>query len=1060
MKKSLLLIAIFAFSLINVFGQRVVTGKVTDTDGNPLPFLTISVKGTVIGTNTDNLGQYSITVPEGSEILVFSFVGMESKEVTVTGNILNVVMDTSPIALGDVVVTALGITKDKKALGYNVQAVGSEEISKRGNSDIVNSLAGKVAGLRVSSTSSAAGASTYMTIRGAASLTGDNQPLFVIDGMPINTDESYRGSTGQSGTYTSSRSIDLNPEDIASMTILKGGAATALYGLQASNGVIVITTKKGSTNQKMKVRIHSSVGFKTLGKRIPLQNKYGQGRNGDWVAKYDAAWGPLLDTCSYSLDPSDWASPELDVDGAIVSMNDPNATGDPVKTYDQYDFFQTGISNNNNVSIEAGNENSSYFFSVGNLEEEGIIPTNTFGRTTLRLNADTRLTDKIKTGANAMYANTRNNLVNEGGTSSGLLGLFRTPPTFDNSAGYKLPDGRQRTHRGINGSYNNPYWTAYEQSKLDKNNRFVGNTFLNWELLDWLTFSYNVGIDWFHRGYATIYNWNSVGHMEGDLTERREFHSIFNSDLMLVINKYFSETFGFNLTIGQNMFQKSYDYLTVSTEGLSLPTLYNVDNTSSQTASQGTSKYRTAAIYADLSLDYRSMLFFGATLRNEWSTTMPEDNLAAMFPSFSGSFVFTELDAFEKIPFFTFGKLRASWAKTANIASPYRTTSYFGVAGPDDFYTSGVSFPFLDNAGFTVGNTIGNSDLRHEKQTSVEVGVEMKFFMNRIGFDASYFFNDNSDLLLSVPIAGATGYSSAYMNAATMESKGIELSLNAVPVKMGDFVWDFIINFTKMSNMVTGLAEDVEFVTLNGDTKAQINAAVGYEYPTIFGFDWYRDVNGNILINDDPSDSHPDGFPWTDKTKTVALGRVTPDWTMNFYNTLSFKGLSLITLIDIKQGGYNNNGTRYRLNYHGLTEETLDRTTPVVFEGVLGHLDENGNIVSSGIENTTVVIKDQNWYRGENSFSSGGAATQAVEETSWVKVREITLSYNFSSKMLRKIHLSSLEVYATGNNLIVLSPYKGGDPEVSVYGASNGQGFDYFASPGSKSYIFGIKLSF
>ncbi len=1060
MKKSLLLIAILTCILINVHGQRVVTGKVTDTDGNPLPYLTVSVKGTSVGTNTDDLGEYSITVPQGYETLVFSFVGMKSKEVIITGNVLNVVMDAGTVELGDVVVTALGITRDRKALGYNVQEVQSDEISGRGNADIVNSLAGKVAGMQVNSTSSAAGASTYMTIRGAASLTGNNQPLFVIDGMPIDTDESYRGSTGQSGTYTSSRSIDLNPEDIASMTVLKGGAATALYGLQASNGVIVITTKKGSNNQKMKVNIHSSLGIKQLGRRIPLQNEYGQGRNGNWQSGYDAAWGPWLDTCSYSLDPSVWTKPEFDVDGAIVSENDPNATGEPVNRYDQYDFFHTGLSYNNNVSIEAGNEYSSYFFSIGNLEEEGIIPTNTFGRTTVRLNADTKLTDKIKTGVNVMYANTRNNLVREGGTSSGLLGLYRTPATFDNAAGYKLEDGRQRTHRGANGSYNNPYWTAYEQSKLDKNNRFVGSTFLDWQLTDWLTFKYNVGIDWYHRGYATIYNWNSVGHRDGDLTERREFHSIFNSDVMLVINKNIWDDLGLNLIIGQNMFQKSYNYLTASTVGLSLPTLYNIDNTGSQTASQGTSEYRTAAIYGDLGIDYKNMVYLGATLRNEWSTTMPENSMNAMFPSFSGSFVFTELDALKDLSFLTFGKLRASWAKTANIARSYMTTSYYSVSSPDDYYTSGITFPFLGYSGFTVDNVIGNADLQHEKQTSFEIGTELRFFMNRIGLDVSYFYNENSELLLQVPISGSTGYSSAYLNAATMESKGIELSLNATPVKTGNFTWDFTLSYTKMENPVTSLAEDVEFVTLNGDTKAQINAAVGYDYPSIFGFDWYRDENGNVLINDDPTDSHPDGFPWTDKTKTVVLGKVNPDWTMNYYNILSFKGLSLTTLVNIKQGGSVYNGTRFRLNYHGLTEETLDRTTPTVFEGVLGHLDADGNVVSSGVENTMEVIKDQDWYRGENSFSSGGAASQGVEDASWIKVREITLSYKFGSSILSKLHLSGLEVYATGNNLFIITPYMGGDPEVNVYGASNGQGFDYFASPGCKTYLFGIKLSF
>jgi hypothetical protein len=355
---------------------------------------------------------------------------------------------------------------------------------------------------------------------------------------------------------------------------------------------------------------------------------------------------------------------------------------------------------------------------------------------------------------------------------------------------------------------------------------------------------------------------------------------------------------------------------------------------------------------------------------------------------------------------------------------------------------------------------VGNPRLRHETQNSFEVGTEVSFIQNRIGLDVSYFFNQNTDLLLSVPIAASSGFSSAYMNAASMESKGIEISFNAVPVKTGNFEWSFRANFTRMRNPVTGLADDITYVTLNGDTKAQINAAVGYDYPTIFGFDWYRDANGNVLINDDPTDSHPDGFPWTNNTKTVALGNVNPDWSMNIYNTFSYSGLSLAFLVDIKQGGYMNNGTRFNLDYYGQTIETLDRTTPVVFEGVYGHLDANGNVVSNGVVNTTEVIKDQAYYRGANSFTSGGAATQAVEDASWVKLREVTLSYAFNKSMVSKLRLQGLEVYTSGNNLVILSPYRGGDPETSVYGASNGQGFDYFASPGVRSYIFGVKLTF
>ncbi|MCJ7819668.1 MAG: TonB-dependent receptor, partial [Bacteroidales bacterium] len=667
-----------------------------------------------------------------------------------------------------------------------------------------------------------AGSSIYMTIRGASSLTGNNQPLFVIDGMPIGTEPSYRGSTGQSGTYTSSRSIDLNPNDIASISVLKGGAATALYGLQAANGVLVITTKKGSPDQKMKISLHSSVGVKQLGKHIELQDQYGQGLNGNWQSKYIAAWGPKLDTCSYSLDPAIWLNPLLDVDGAIVSNNStyaPTNTGEPVRTYDQFAFFQKGVAYNNNVSIEAGNKNSSYFFSVGNLEEKGIVPNNTFGRLTIRVNADTKLTEKVSTGANLMYAKTKNNLIREGGTSSGIgIGLYRTPATFNNAAGYKLPDGTQRTYTGVNGTYNNPYWTSNEQFFIDLNDRFVGSTFLKAKVFDWLTVSYNIGVDWYVRRFQDIYNWYSVGNQTGYLRERSEFHSLFNSDLMVNINRKINDDIRFNLNLGQNMFQQEYKYLTAYTDDLSIPGLYNVDNTSKQTAGQSTTGYRTAALFADLSVDFRSMIYLGATLRNEWSTTMPANNLSALFPSFSAAFILTELAPLKDNKILSFGKIRASWAKTANIADPYRTSSYYASGSADDYYTSGISFPFLGVPGYTVGNTVGNPELNHETQTSFEVGTELKFVQDRLGLDFSYFYNQNIDLLLSVPISASSGFASAYMNAASMESKGIELSVYAIPLKKGKFLWEIRSNFTKMKNPVTSLAKDITYVLLNGDT--------------------------------------------------------------------------------------------------------------------------------------------------------------------------------------------------------------------------------------------------
>jgi outer membrane receptor protein involved in Fe transport len=365
----------------------------------------------------------------------------------------------------------------------------------------------------------------------------------------------------------------------------------------------------------------------------------------------------------------------------------------------------------------------------------------------------------------------------------------------------------------------------------------------------------------------------------------------------------------------------------------------------------------------------------------------------------------------------------------------------------------------MGTAGYTVGNTVGNSMLRHETQTSFEIGTELKFLKNRLGLDVSYFKNKNTDLLLPVTIAAASGFTNMYLNAASMESKGLEVSVYASPVKTPDFQWDIRANFTKMENPVTALADDIDLILLNGDSKVQINAAVGQDYATIYGTDWFRDANGNVLINDDPTDSHPDGFPWTNTSDVVPLGKVSPDWSLNIYNTFIYKRFTLTALVDIKQGGYMNNGTRFVLDYYGMSKETAGRETPTVFEGVYGHISD-GNVVSSGVTNTTEVIKDQSWYKGENRFTNYGSAMQALEESSYVKLREITLSYSFSKSLASKLKLQDIEIYATGNNLLVFTPYKGGDPEVSVYGAANGQGFDYFSSPASKSYLFGVKLSF
>ncbi len=1069
MKKVSVLFTFLVFLGLQVVQAQTkqISGTVTSSDdGLGIPGVTIVVKGTTVGTTTDLDGKYSFAVSEDATTLVFSYVGMKSQEFEI-GNqgVIDIVLDASGLDIDEVVVTSVGISRLKKGLGYNVQSVDAEEISTSNNADVINSIAGRTAGVQVTSSSGEAGASTYITIRGAASITGNNQPLMVVDGMPI---ISGGGSGGVGGVSTSSRSIDLNPEDIASITILKGGAATALYGLRAANGAIIITTKTGKNLRKMKVELHSSVGWDVISQVPDRQNTFVQGNNGSWSSGFSRTWGPNADTLQYDVTTE--PDYKWDENGMIVGQSDPNANGVPVKMYDAYDFFQTAMTYNNRLSISNGNDLGSYYFSVSDLEKEGIVPNNKYARTTVRLNSTTKLSPKASLATNMAYTNSRATQIQKGSNVSGvMLGLLRTPPSFDNSAGYEFPDGTQRNYRK-GGGYDNPYWTANKNSYDDVTNRFTGNAVFNYHFTDWFSLSYNAGIDWYNRRTKNILAVYSRGATGGYVNEYSYFGQTFNSDLLLNFEKNFSEDLNVRFTAGNNLYSTYGKSVSGDATDLAIVGFYQLSNSSNNTTSSGISSYRTAAFFGDLQVSFRNMIYLGVTGRNDWSTTMPEENRAAFYPSFSLGFIFTELLGYNRI--IPFGKLRGSWAKTANIAGAYNTSNYFYSAGTGDGWTDGVGFPYMGETGFSVGSGLGNPDLKHETMISWEIGADLRFLDSRFGLDVSYFNNQNSDLLLSVPIARSSGFSSIYMNAATMESKGIEVTLTAQVLRTNDFTWDLMANFTQMTNTVLELAEGVPSLFLGGFTVPQVRAVAGEEYRSIYGNDWFRDADGNVLINDDPTDAYPDGYPMPDERAMVPIGNVNPDWTANITNTLSYKGVRLSFLIDIKSGGMMYNGTMFAMNYFGTTARTenrevyytpegtidFDRTPAeniVVFDGVMGHVDANGNPVSSEAKNITPVVLDENWFEGFGSNFGGGPSVAAMEPADWVRLRDLTIGYKLPIKQLQ-----SAEIYFTGRNLWLSTPYTGIDPETNLQGARNGQGMDYFNMPGTKSYMVGVKLTF
>ncbi len=1060
MRKITIMLAFLLFAGLNfaLAQTRTISGIVTSSeDGSAIPGVTVQVKGTTVGTTTDLDGKYMLEVKPGYKVLVFSYVGMKTKEVTLGNqNQINVVMDPDVLQMDEVVVTAIGITKSKKALGYNVQDVNSADIAKSGNTDVVNALQGRVSGVTITKASGAAGGASYITIRGATSIIGNNQPLFVVDGVPI---DNSGGGGSVAGVATSNRAQDINPEDIASVSVLKGGAATSLYGIRGANGVIVITTKKGKATKgkKINVSINSSTTISKISQVPELNTKYAQGWAGTWYSGFFASWGPKISESGYSKDPSVWSYPGFDVDGAIVPKADADPTLGPVKVYDQFDFFQTGITNNNSVSLSGGNDKSNFYISASDMRDEGVIPNNVIRRNTFKVSGQTELSDKFKVSGNANYMIDGGDRIQQGSNTSGvMLGLMRTPPTFNNAAGYKFPDGTQRNYRH-GGGYDNPYWTANENIYFDKTNRIIGNLQLDYFAAKWLHFTFRPGVDYYNHYRKEHFAIGSRTKSVGQVTVSSYNHFDLNSDLLAYMNWNLDEKTALYANFGWNLQQRKSNYVWGQATGLSIPDFYNLSNSANVLTGESTYEKRMMGVFFDVGVSYNSTLYLNVTGRNDWSTTLPEGANSFFYPSVNGSIILSELPFLKDNEILPYFKIFSSYAITANDASAYSTLTYYGQAGIGDGWTDGISFPLTTGGvsynGFTYGNTMGSVDLKPERTRTFEVGTNMKFIKNRLGLDVTYFNNLSTDLLLPVDVDPSTGFYSMYQNAASMSSKGFEISLYATPVQMKNFTWDIQVNFSKIKNVVESLAPNVSSIFLGGFTDPQVRAVAGEEYGTIYGYDWMRDDNGNVLIDD------ATGYPAGDYTLRP-LGKVNPDWTMGITNSFHFNGFSVYALVDIRQGNTMWNGTRGALDYFGAAGETMAREDDYVFSGVKAHWDGGVLVADAGSPANDIAVKlDQTWRTSGEGSGFTGPTVDYLEDASWVRLRELTISYNFN-KLLKDSWVDNLEIYFTGRNLWLSTPYTGIDPETSLLGGSNAQGMDYFNMPGTKSYLFGVRWSF
>ncbi len=1081
-------ITIFLFLGLVFFGKlwaqdKEVTGCLEGADGTRLPGVTVIVKGTFIGTITDGSGCFKLTVPAKFSTISFSMIGMKTKDVEVTSSTTlsppNTVLEQDLMKLNEVVVTALGISKEKKQLGYSVQDVRGEELVKSGEPNLVEALSGKVAGIQVTSSSGTPGASAYMLLRGSHSLSSDNQPIIVIDGIPIDNGESVSGNPDEglnnlvlAGVINSNRGIDIDPDDVESVTVLKGPAAAALYGLRAANGAILVTSKKGHTavGKSLNVGFNSTLSFDMVNKLPEMQMKYAQGSNGVYHGPETLdrnSWGPAIADLKWN-GATDYP---FDKHGQIVSASDPNGVT-PVTPYDNMGtFFKTGVTTNNNLNLSGGNGITNYYFSASHLNQTGVIPTSDFQRTSVRIAGETSLSAKFKASGSINYIHSGGHRVQQGSNLAGImLGLTRTAPTFDNTNGvsdpvndstaYQLPDGTPRAYRP--GVYDNPYWTINKNPFKDDVNRMIGNVSFSYTPYSWLSIIWRLGNDFYtDRRKAALDIYSGGG--AGQVFEDQHFSRNINSDLMVTASKKFSEKLSGSILLGNNMFSSYSDQLYSQGDGLVIPSFYNLMNASSIISKESIGRMRTAAWYLDGHLDYMSMLYLDVTGRNEWVTTLPENQNPFFFPSTSLGFVFTE--AFLKDnKILPYGKLRASYAKVGNGAAAYSEFTTFNNATYGDGWSPGTSFPFNGNSGFTRSSSLGSSDLIPEMTSSTEIGTELKFLKNRLGLDFTYYSEKSDGEILAVPVAASTGYREFIMNAGTMTNKGIELSLYATPIKCKDFSWDITVNFSKNKNMVTALAPGLESLTLGGFETPASRAVVGQPNGILYGGRWLRDTNGHVVIDDEgtPATNPNYGFPVVDPKEGV-IGDPNPKWLAGIRNTVTYKGFALSFLIDIRKGGDIWNGTEGALVSIGTSKTTETRGETKVFDGVMGHLGSDGTtVVTSGTTNTTPVVLDENWYRNGNGSGFGPVAEQFIQDGGWVRLRDLSLAYTFNPEWLKKCCFKSLTLGVSGRNLWLKTKYTGVDPETNLTGTGSfrAEGFEYFNNPGTKSMAFSLRSTF
>ncbi|MDO5979024.1 SusC/RagA family TonB-linked outer membrane protein [Flavivirga spongiicola] len=1054
MKKRLLVMVLAFFAFTIGHSQTIFKGKVLDENQVPLPGASIVVKGSSIGVATDFDGNFEIKLTGGNETLEISFIGYLSQDFDTTGKATaEIILQSNSESLGEIVVTALGIKREKKSLGYASQELNSDEVASAREPNLLNGISGKVAGLQITNSPSGLGGSARVSIRGDASLNiNGNSPLFVIDGTPISNEIVGSSGSGTQDVDYGNGASEINPENIASINVLKGPAAAALYGARAANGAIIITTKKGkSQSGVLGVSINTGFTMENLLLLPDWQNEYGQGNNqqfefvdgnGSGIADgVDESWGPRLDTGALI---AQFDSPRADGTrgGDYLVSNSPITPTLWVSNPDNTkDFFNTGYTKTNSIAISKSGDLGNIRFSYQNLDQKGIVPNTDLKRNTFNLSSGLNLTDKVRLNANINYIKTDSGnrpSLSYGTESIMYLFIWYGRQLNTNSLrDYWMP-GREGVQQ-FNYNYNyhdNPFFNVYENTNGQDKDRIYGNVSVNYKINDHWNIMVRTGRD-FYRDLRTKKRAFSTQRFPlGYYREDNVFFEESNTDFLISYDKTFNEKWNINMSVGGNQFRQKQDFTQTIAPQLINPGVYSFNNNRKPLeVSSNDKEKRINSLYGFARFAYDDKLFLDITGRNDWSSTLPTDNNSYFYPSATLSAIVSDL--VELPDFVSFAKFRAAYAEVGNDTDPYKLSS---------FYTNET--PFGDNPVLTESSLIPNANLKPEITSSYEFGLDVRLFSGRVNLDATYYSGITKNQIIPISTDIASGYTSKLINAGEVKNYGFEAIASFIPVKTENFSWRSTFNFSTNKSKVTDLG-GVNY-TLTSRNGAFIQAREGGSISAIYGRGFQRVEDesspsfGQIIFNEQGIPQRTDDL--------VYQGDYAPDYTLGLLNRFKYKAFDLSFLIDTRQGGIVVSRTKTIGSTSGQLKETLfGRETGIVGEGVV---ETSPDIYTPNTTNVDARTYNNQYYKRDN-------VEAAKYDASYTKLREISLGYTLPKRFIDKLPINNARFSVTGRNLILWTDNPHFDPEtVSVSGGTLQPGIENMSYPSTRTFTFNLKVDF